>query len=138
MDSRKIWIKGGKKSVLETYEKLHKGKIGAHWLWVAIEQIAAGEPEVDVLRDYGYVPHKKITFHTPRSSVFTKEDATMTSGFDEIFKQQQEQEEARHRNMIAAQIRNAIIEIEEGDMDDAIARLKSLIGESDSEGEAKP
>ena len=62
----------------------------------------------------------------------------MTSGFDEIFKQQQEQEEARHRNMIAAQIRNAIIEIEEGDMDDAIARLKSLIGESDSEGEAKP
>ena len=72
MDSRKIWIKGGKKSVLETYEKLHKGKIGAHWLWVAIEQIAAGEPEVDVLRDYGYVPHKKITFHTPRSSVFTK------------------------------------------------------------------
>lgn len=71
-DKPGAWERGGKKSVLETYKKLHEGKIGAHWLWVAIERIASGEPEVEVMRDYGYEPHKKVPFHTPRSSVFTK------------------------------------------------------------------
>jgi len=41
--------------VLETYLKLHEGKIGAHWLWCAIERIVRGERESDVLHDYGYV-----------------------------------------------------------------------------------
>ena len=49
------WVRGGKQHVLKTYEKLHEGKIGAHWLWVAIERIANGEPEIEVMRDYEYV-----------------------------------------------------------------------------------
>jgi len=48
-------VHGGKQHVLKTYEKLHEGKIGAHWLWVAIERIANGEPEIEVMRDYEYV-----------------------------------------------------------------------------------
>jgi hypothetical protein len=44
------------KHVLETYIKLHEGRIGAHWLWVAIERIVAGESEREVMRDYGYTP----------------------------------------------------------------------------------
>ena len=45
---------GGAEGVLSTYLKLHDGKLGMHWLWAAIERIAAGEIEVDVLDDYGY------------------------------------------------------------------------------------
>jgi len=41
-------------TVLKTYLKLHEGKIGAHWLWCALERIAQGEKEFDVLWDYGY------------------------------------------------------------------------------------
>ncbi len=40
--------------ILKTYLRLHGGKIGAHWLWSAIERIVMGENEVDVLEDYGY------------------------------------------------------------------------------------
>lgn len=49
-----VWLRGGKKHVLETYLKLHEGKIGAHWLWCAIERINRGEPEREVMDDYGY------------------------------------------------------------------------------------
>lgn len=52
------WVRGGKQEVLRTYEQLHSGKVGAHWIWVALSRIAAGEPELDVLEDYGYVPEK--------------------------------------------------------------------------------
>ncbi len=41
--------------ILDTYIRLHEGKIGAHWLWSAIERIVMGEKEVDVLEDYGYL-----------------------------------------------------------------------------------
>lgn len=36
------------------YEKLHAGKLGAHWLWCVIEQVAAGVPEAVAMREYGY------------------------------------------------------------------------------------
>ena len=49
------WRPHGKLHVLETYKKLHEGKVGAHWLWVALERIANGEPEIEVMRDYEYV-----------------------------------------------------------------------------------
>lgn len=42
-------------SILDTYLKLHEGKIGSHWLWCALERITRGESEFDVLLDYGYV-----------------------------------------------------------------------------------
>ena len=48
------WKPHGKQHVLKTYELLHEGKIGAHWIWVALERIANGEPELEVMRDYGY------------------------------------------------------------------------------------
>ena len=41
--------------ILKTYLRLHEGKIGAHWLWSAIERIVIGEDEMDVLGDYGYI-----------------------------------------------------------------------------------
>lgn len=47
--------RGAGADILETYLALHKGKIGTHWLWVAIERVVAGEPEVEVMSDYGYV-----------------------------------------------------------------------------------
>ena len=50
------WGRGGKPHVLRTYERLHANKIGAHWIWIALERIASGEPEIDVLLDYGYAP----------------------------------------------------------------------------------
>ena len=50
------WKHGGKRGVLKAYIALHEGKIGAHWLWCAVERIAAGEPEREVMADYGYMP----------------------------------------------------------------------------------
>jgi hypothetical protein len=44
----------GALDVLRTYLKLHEGKIGAHWLWCAIERITNGEREEQVLADYRY------------------------------------------------------------------------------------
>lgn len=41
--------------VLQTYADLNKGKVGTHWLWTAIERIVSGEPEIEVLADYGYI-----------------------------------------------------------------------------------
>ena len=60
MTDRVKWERGGKRHVLETYEKLHAGKLGAHWIWVALEQIAMGVPEMEVMADYGYVPDPRI------------------------------------------------------------------------------
>lgn len=40
--------------IMETVGKLHEGKITAHWLWVAVERVAAGEPVHEVMADYGY------------------------------------------------------------------------------------
>lgn len=48
------------KQVLETYARLHAGKLGAHWLWVAIERIVAGDSEEEVMRDFGYVPEQGL------------------------------------------------------------------------------
>lgn len=44
----------GEREIIATYEKLHEGKLGAHWLWVVIEQIAAGVPETQALREFDY------------------------------------------------------------------------------------
>ena len=41
--------------ILKTYLRLHEGKIGAHWLWSAIERIVMGEDAMSVLADYGYI-----------------------------------------------------------------------------------
>jgi len=48
------WQHGGKTAVLNTYVRLHEGKIGAHWLWVALERVSLGEDEAEVMEDYGY------------------------------------------------------------------------------------
>lgn len=48
-------------SVIGTYRKLHHSKLFAHWLWTAVERVAAGEAEADVMADYGYYPGTKIT-----------------------------------------------------------------------------
>lgn len=38
----------------------HRGYlIGIHWLAAAYERICAGEPEAEVMADYGYVPEAK-------------------------------------------------------------------------------
>ncbi|MBW7902987.1 MAG: hypothetical protein H3C26_16010 [Rhodocyclaceae bacterium] len=62
----------------------------------------------------------------------------MTSVFSEAFRRQQAQEEMRYRSIMATQIRNAIMEIEDGDPDAAIQRLQMLIGESPVGDEAQP
>ena len=37
----------------------HRGYlIGIHWLAAAYERICAGEPEVEVMADYGYLPER--------------------------------------------------------------------------------
>lgn len=54
-----MFVDGGALGVLKTYLKLHKGKVGAHWLWSAIERITVGESEQAVLADYGYVRENK-------------------------------------------------------------------------------
>lgn len=46
--------RGAKQHILRTYIKLHQGKIGAHWIWVALERIANGEDETEVMSDYCY------------------------------------------------------------------------------------
>lgn len=46
---------GAELEILQTYLKLHEGRIGTHWLWCSIERIVQGESEFDVLWDYGYV-----------------------------------------------------------------------------------
>jgi len=38
----------------------YPGKITQHWLRAAFDRIAAGEPEVQVLDDYGYAPAKEL------------------------------------------------------------------------------
>lgn len=60
-DGTKVeWERGGKKDVLQTYINLHEGKIGMHWLWAAVERIARGESEAEVMADYGYT-HEETT-----------------------------------------------------------------------------
>lgn len=48
------FTRGAKQKILRTYDKLHQNKLGAHWLWCAIERIANGEPESQVLAEFGY------------------------------------------------------------------------------------
>lgn len=40
----------------ELWQRLRKatGKVTSHWLEIAAERIAAGEPELEVMADYGY------------------------------------------------------------------------------------
>jgi hypothetical protein len=42
------------RDAVNTLRKLHQGKLGAHWIWCALQQIAAGQDEAQVLRDFGY------------------------------------------------------------------------------------
>ena len=49
------WRRGGKQHVLNVYLKLNDNLLGEHPLWVAIERIANGEPETQVMLDYGYI-----------------------------------------------------------------------------------
>lgn len=50
--------------IQDVYDKLHAGKLGAHWLWVVIEQIAAGIPEADAMREFGYYEKSNKTEDT--------------------------------------------------------------------------
>ena len=49
------WKHGKKKHILDTYARLVEGKTFEHWVWVALERIANGEAEADVMADYGYI-----------------------------------------------------------------------------------
>lgn len=49
-----IAVANGGSNHISTYENLHRGKIGAHWLWCVIERVAAGEDDEAVLREYGF------------------------------------------------------------------------------------
>lgn len=40
--------------IVEIVTKLHAGKATAHWLWVALSRVAAGEDVEQVMRDYGW------------------------------------------------------------------------------------
>ncbi len=42
------------RKITAVYDKLHEGKLGAHWLWCVIEQIANGVSEEEAMQDYGY------------------------------------------------------------------------------------
>ena len=44
----------GMAEIIAIYEKLHANKLGAHWLWVVIEQIAAGVPEDEAFKSFDY------------------------------------------------------------------------------------
>ena len=44
----------GEREIIATYKALHANKLGAHWLWVVIEQIAAGVPEDEAFKSFGY------------------------------------------------------------------------------------
>lgn len=59
MTTNIAWQRGGRERVWNTYAALHADKIGAHWLWIAIERIVAGEREEEVMRDYGYMPTRE-------------------------------------------------------------------------------
>ena len=57
-------VRGAQKGLMRLQRKLKRvdwergrypGKITQHWLRAAFERIAAGEPEREVLLDYGYV-----------------------------------------------------------------------------------
>lgn len=55
------WIKGQEpqdkkreRDITKVYDALHKDKLGAHWLWCVIEQIAAGIPETEAMAQFGY------------------------------------------------------------------------------------
>ena len=41
-------------AITKVYDKLHEGKLGAHWLWCVIEQVASGHSEEDAMREFGY------------------------------------------------------------------------------------
>lgn len=42
------------KGITDVYDRLHKGKLGAHWLWCVIERIGLGHSEAEVMQEYGY------------------------------------------------------------------------------------
>ena len=55
---QKQFKRGATDNILRTYLRLHErtGRIiGEHWIWCALERIAAGEPEERVLNDYMYI-----------------------------------------------------------------------------------
>lgn len=54
------YTRGGAQHVLKTYLRLHRNKLfGEHWIWAALERIAAAESEREVMADYGYVPENR-------------------------------------------------------------------------------
>ncbi|WP_136420407.1 hypothetical protein [Herbaspirillum sp. ST 5-3] len=56
------WHRGGKQAILRTYCGLHKAepKLGEHWLWCVIQQVAAGNCTTDeALAEYGYFYKKE-------------------------------------------------------------------------------
>lgn len=42
------------RAILDVYEKLHADKLGMHWLWSVVEQVAAGGDADAALREFGY------------------------------------------------------------------------------------
>ena len=68
--------------VSQTFEKLHENKAFAHWLWVAIERVVAGEPVEEVMADYGYKKHTGKLLHVIESSMTIAKDSNKSPYFN--------------------------------------------------------
>lgn len=42
------------RAILDVYDKLHADKLGMHWLWSVVQQVAAGGDADAALREFGY------------------------------------------------------------------------------------
>lgn len=83
--------------VIDTYIKLHAGKIGQHWLWAAIERVVAGDAEAEVMRDFGYVSESLDT--ADRLEVLEREHAEFFNRWHEERRKRESMEQAvlQHR-----------------------------------------
>ena len=45
---------------IAAYLSIHEGKAGQHWLGAAIQRLAAGDNEAEIMSDFGYVPLARV------------------------------------------------------------------------------
>lgn len=68
-------------AIAKVYDKLHEGKLGAHWLWCVIEQIAAGVSEEDAMREFGYYTRAALSHPSQEDGIngLTEEETSATA-----------------------------------------------------------
>ncbi len=49
----------GVASILRIYTQLHEHKMFQHWMWSAVERIAAGDDPAEVFKEFGYVRERR-------------------------------------------------------------------------------